>query len=128
MLLEVIWVRRAGPVHEVEVDIVSLEVGKRPLDALGHALMPRVVELGGEEYFLARDAGSLDTIANLLLVAVCKGRVNMTVAVAQGGFNGRLYFVGLGLPGAQANSGDLGARVEGECFAVQLSRGLAMRQ
>lgn len=46
-------------------------------------MVPGVVELGDEEYLLPRNARVLDSFANLLLVAVCKGRVDMTVAFLQ---------------------------------------------
>lgn len=82
--------------------------------------MPGVVELGGEEDLVACDAGSLDAIADLLLVAVGEGGVDVAVAVAEGGLDGVLDLVGLGLPRPQADGGDLGARVEGVCLAAML--------
>lgn len=45
----------------------------------------------------------------------------MAVALLQGDLDGLADLVGLGLPGAQANGGDLVARVEGEGFPIDLS-------
>lgn len=42
-----------------------------------------VVELGGEEERVAGNTRSFDAIANLILVAVCSGGVDMLVAIFQ---------------------------------------------
>jgi hypothetical protein len=49
------------------------------------------------------------------------GRVDVAIAGAQGGVDGAGHLVGLGLPGAQADGGDLLARVEGEGAAGEPS-------
>jgi hypothetical protein len=48
-----------------------------------------------------------------VFVAVGESCVDVAVARQQGVLDGLAHFIGLGLPGAQANGGDLVARVEG---------------
>lgn len=110
-------VEAAGPVDQVQVDVVGLQGGQRVGQGLGHALVVGVVELGGQPDVGAGDARGAQAGADLGLVAVGGGRVEVAVAAAQGGLDGGLDLVGLGLPGAQADGGDLGARVEGVGFA-----------
>jgi hypothetical protein len=83
--------------------------------------VPRVVQLGGQPDVLARHARRADALADLLLVAVGKGRVDVPVAGPQSGLNGPADLTGLGLPCPEANSRDLGARVELEGLAEGLS-------
>ena len=71
--------------------------------------MPGVVKLGGDPDLLSRDAGVLDTLANLGLVAVCEGSVDVAVASEEGSLDGLTNLVGLGLPGTETNSGNLSA-------------------
>lgn len=54
MLLEVLWVRGAGPVHEVQVDVVCLEIFQGRGNSLLDSLVPWVIELGGEPDLAAR--------------------------------------------------------------------------
>lgn len=72
--------------------------------------VPRIVQLGGEPNLGSGHAGGLDALADLLLVAVAIGRVNVAVAGAECGLDGVLDLAGLGLPCAQADGGDLVAR------------------
>jgi hypothetical protein len=109
VLLEVVRVGGRGPVHEVKVDVVNAEVLEGRGDALFHTLVPRVVKLGGDPNLLSRDAGVLDTLADLVLVAVCEGSVNVAVSSEESGLDGLANLVGLGLPRTQTNSGHLGA-------------------
>lgn len=114
VLLEVVRVGAGGPVHEVEVDVVGLEVFEGLCNGLGDALVPGVVELGGEPNLLTGDARGNDAVANLFLILVGKSGINVAVAVLEGGLDSELDLVGGGLPGSQADGGDLGTRVEGE--------------
>lgn len=112
MLLQILRIRAGRPVHEVQVDVVGAQVLERALEGLRSALVPGVVELGGEPDFLARHARRPDALADLLLVAIGKGSVNVAVASPEGGLDGLLDLTGLGLPCSEADGGDLGARVE----------------
>lgn len=111
--------------HEVQVDVVGLQGGEGLLDGLGDALVPGVVELGGQEDVLAWHARGLEAVADLLLVAVGKGRVDVAIPGLQRGLDGRLDGVRRGLPGPQADGGDLGTRVEGVGLSVGGERGVS---
>ena len=117
MMRLVIEIRRARPMHQIQVHIVSAQVAQAVVNRLGHALVPRVVELGGQPDLVARHARRLDALADLLLVAVGKGGVDVAVAGAQRVLDGFGDFVGARLPGAQADGGDLVPCVEGVGFA-----------
>lgn len=121
VLLQVLRGGGAGPVHEVQVDVVGAEVLETLGDALLDTLVPRVVELGGEPDLVTGNTRGLDALTNLLLVAIGERSVDVAVAGAESGLDGVAHLVGLGLPGAQANSGDLVARVEGEGTAARKS-------
>lgn len=113
VLGEVVGVGGAGPVDEVKVDVVGAEVLEGRLNALGHAGVPGVVQLGGEPDLVAGDARVLDTGTNLGLVAVGEGGIDVTVAGEKGIPHGHANLIGLGLPCAQTDGGDLVAGVEG---------------
>lgn len=113
VLLEVLRVRGAGPVHEVQVEVVGLQVLEGLAEALGDALVPGVVELRRQPDLGPGHARGLNPVADLLLVAVGEGRVDVSVACPEGRLNGVLDLVGLGLPCSQAQGWDLGARVQG---------------
>lgn len=113
VLLQVLGRGAARPVDQVQVHVVQPQALEAGVDALRHALVPRVVELGGDPDVGARNPGVADGGADLGLVAVGEGRVDVAVAVLEGGEDGVVDLVGAGLPGAEADDGDLGARVEG---------------
>lgn len=70
VLLQVVGVSRAGPVDQVEVDIVEAKALERRIDSLRDTVVPGVVELGGNPDLLTGNARVTDTITNLGLVAV----------------------------------------------------------
>lgn len=107
MLLEVIGVGGRGPVHQVQVDVVGLEILERRVDALFDAFVPWVVELGGDPDLLAGDTGVLDTLTDLSLVAVGKGGINVAVAGEESGLDSIPDLVGLGLPGTETDGRNL---------------------
>lgn len=111
-LLGVLPVKTGGPVHEVEVDVGGIEVLERGVNGLGDVLVPVVVQLGGEPDLLTGNARGLDALADFLLVAIGIRGVDVSVAGTQSSLDGLLDLTGLGLPGAETDSGHLGARVE----------------
>lgn len=118
VLLLVVGIRRRRPVHQEQIKVIRLKGFQRRSQTLGDVLVPWVVKLGGQPDVLARHARGLDAGANLLLVAVGVGSVDVAVACAEGGFDSGGNFVGLGLPGAEADGGDLVARVKEDGAAV----------
>lgn len=141
MLLLVVGVRGAGPVHQVEVDIAGVEGLQRRVDSFGDDVVPGVVELGGDPDFLTGDTRVFNSLSDLCFIAVCEGtagliirpvseqaarevqqkatlRIDMAVSLQQRMLNGLADLVGLRLPCSQADSWNLGSGVEGECFPV----------
>jgi hypothetical protein len=64
-------------VDEIQVDVVGAQVLERGVDALGDALVPWVVQLGGEPDLAAGYAGGLDAGADFGLVLVGEGGVDV---------------------------------------------------
>lgn len=56
MLLLVIGIRGAGPMHQVEVDIVRVQGLQRGVDSLRNDVVPGVVKLSGDPDLLTGDA------------------------------------------------------------------------
>ena len=69
----VVGVGAAGPVHEVEVYVGDTQVLQRGLNALRHAVVPRVVQLGGNPDLFAGHTGVLDTLTYFGFVTVGEG-------------------------------------------------------
>lgn len=90
VFLEVVGTGRARPVHEVEINIVETKVFQGSVDTLGDALVPGVVEFGGDPDLLARYARSSNSFADFGFVTVGKGRVDISVAYG----DGMLYCLG----------------------------------
>lgn len=117
VLLLVLRVRRAGPVHEVQVHVIQPEVLQAVVDGLGDMLVPGIVQLGRHPDLAARDARGSDPFPDLLLIAVGVSRVNVAIAALKRGLDGSGHLAGLGLPCAKTHGGDLIASVEGELAA-----------
>lgn len=83
-------------------------------------MVPGVVQFGGDPDLVAWHARVLDTGTNLGLVAVGQGGVDVTVACQQGVLHSLADLIGLGLPGAQANGGDLVPGVEGVSLPIKM--------
>lgn len=98
--------------HEIQINVVNAERLQRAVDALLDTLVPRVVELGCDPDLLARDARVLDTLTNLLLVAVGKSRIDMAVSSLECGLDSLTDLTRLRLPCSQTDGGDLCAGVE----------------
>lgn len=126
VLRQVVGVGGAGPVDQVEIDVVDIQVLQRGGKAILHAVVPGVVQLGGDPDLVAGNAGVLDALADLMFVAIGESSVDVAVALQQGVLDGLAHFIGLGLPGAQADGGDLVARVEG--VGLPMRRSLLERE
>lgn len=135
-----VWVGAAWPVNKVQVDVIGTQVLERGVNALSDALVPWVVELGGEPDLAAGDAGGLDSDTDFGLVLVGEGCVDVawgvlgmggigglrgnmegerrTVTAAESALNGLLNFSGLGLPRPEADGWDLGTSVQSERLAA----------
>jgi hypothetical protein len=70
MFLRVLRGGRAGPVNQVEVDVVELEILQRGGKPFPDTLVERVVKFGCDPYLLTGHARCLDAFTNLSLVAV----------------------------------------------------------
>lgn len=109
VLLEIIRVGGRRPVHQVEVNVVDAEILERRGDTLFNALVPWVVELGGDPDLLTGNTRVLDTLTNLGLVAVSESSVDVTITGEESGLDGLANLVGLRLPCAETNGWDFGA-------------------
>ena len=81
--------------HQVQVDVVGLEILERRVDALFDALVPWVVKLGGNPDLLTGDTRVLDAETDLSLVAVGQGSVDVAVTSEESGLDGFANLVGL---------------------------------
>jgi len=95
------------PYHEVEVNVVHVKRLERRSNALFHTLVPWVVQLGRHPDIFTWDARVLDTLSNLVLVAVREGGVDVAVACEECGLDSIADLVWLGLPGAETDGWDL---------------------
>ncbi len=109
-----------GPVDEVEVEVFKAELGKGVVEGGRHilGLVAVVPQLGGDEDVLTLQArhlskGTLEALANLLLVLVDLGQIEMTVSGLEGLVDASADLTRGRLPGAVAKGGNLGAGVEG---------------
>jgi hypothetical protein len=134
MLIQVIWIRRRRPVHQVQVNIAGTQRLQGRVNSFCNTLVymwsvtewhvswgkltPRVVKLGGEPDFTPWDARVLDPTAYFRFVAVGKSGVDVTVAFAEGNFHSLLNLVGAGLPCSKTNCWDFVASVKSESLSV----------
>jgi hypothetical protein len=107
---------RQRPVDEEQVDVVELQLGERPVEGPERVVpaVEAVVELGGHEDLLARDAGVADALADALLVPVHLGGVDVPVTDLQGGLHRLRGLLRLDLVDAEAELRDLHAVVQGD--------------
>lgn len=108
--------------HQIQINVVDAQALQRRVNAFLDLVVPGVVELGGDPDLLAGHARVADAITNLSLVAVGKGSVDVTVALQKGVLDSLADLIGLRLPGAQTDGGDLVAGVE----SVGLPRGILL--
>lgn len=118
--------------HQIQVDIIGIQVLERGLESLLDSLVPWVVELGCDPDLTARDARVLDPLAHFCFVAICQStgclsvpeqdrsdrrfilRINVAVAHLESVLHGFADFVGLRLPCTQTDTRHLGPGVQGE--------------
>lgn len=112
MLIQVIRIGGAWPVHEIQVDVIRAQRLQGRVNALSNTLMPWVIKLSRQPDLLSWDSGIFDPASNFGLVAICKSGIDVSVSFSQGNFHSLLNLVRPGLPSTQANSWDFGARVE----------------
>jgi hypothetical protein len=92
-----------GEVDKVKVEVVEAELSKAVVESRGNIVGPvlRVPELGCDKEVLALDTlaeGPLESLGDLLLVAIDLGKINVLVAGLESLVNGGLDLTGLGLP------------------------------
>ena len=104
--------------HQVEVHVVNPEVLQRRGNALLDAVVPGVVELGGDPDLVAGNTRVADAGTDFGLVAVGQSGVDVTVTLQQRILDRLPDLIGLGLPGAQADGGDFVTRVESVGFPI----------
>lgn len=73
--------------HEVQVNVVGIERFERRSDALFDTLVPWVVELSGDPDLFTWDTRVLDSLSDLVLVAVSKSSVDVAVSSEKGGLD-----------------------------------------
>lgn len=67
--------------HQIKVDIVQSEVLERSVNALRNAVVPGVVQLGGDPDLIPRDAGVSDPVADLGLIPVRKSTDGLSMPI-----------------------------------------------
>ena len=107
-----------GPVDEVEVQVIQLQVAERLLAGSFHQVLVviRAPQLADDEevltfYNLLLQLG-MGGQTHLILILVRVGTVNVTVPKVSHHLHSLCHFAWRGLPGAQPQDGHLGASVE----------------
>lgn len=98
--------------HQVKINVVNAQTLQRAVDTLFDALVPRIVELGGDPNLLARHARVFDALTNLLLVAISQSSVDVAVASLEGSLDSAADLAGLRLPCSETNRWNLCASIE----------------
>lgn len=105
--------------YEVEVHVIHSQRLQRGINALFDAMMPGIVELSRHPNLAARDAGVLDSLADLVFIAIRQRGINVTISNLERHFDNMGDFVGLALPCPETNGWDLAATIEGEGFPTE---------
>ena len=102
---------RHRPVHEIEVQVLAGQVTERAFERGRdlRAAVPIAPQLGGDPELLARHVASrehaLERLADLRLVLIDPGAVEVAVAQVDGLLDGAADLPGRGLPGPQPQGG-----------------------
>ena len=101
-------------VQDQQVDLVDAELGGALLEAVQRLVVAVVADpdLGLDEDLVAGEAGAVDGLADLALVAVRRGGVDVAVAGAQRRLDGRAGLVGRGLEHPEPEGGHRDVVVE----------------
>jgi hypothetical protein len=85
-------------VQDQEVDLVDAELARALLEAVQRLVVAVVAnpDLGLEEHLIAGDAGTVNRLADLALVAVRRRRIDVAVAGHQSRLYGRAGLIGRG--------------------------------
>src|SRR4051812_28955758 len=97
---------RHGPVNQIQINVLETEALQAALESAQRGVIPLVLipELGGDEYFGARDAGVTNRLTHLVLVAVHARGVHVAIPLLQG-LGDRAHRTAARLPNAQADLG-----------------------
>jgi hypothetical protein len=82
----------------IQIDVVHAEGLEGAVNAFGYAVVPCVVELGGDPDLLTWDTGVLDALTDFILVAVGESSVDVAVAGEESVADGVADLVRLALP------------------------------
>ena len=84
--------------HQIEVDVVSLQRLQRRRNAFLNDMVPGVVEFCRNPDLISWDTRVLDTLADLMLVTIRKGGVNVAIASVESCFHSFSNFIWRRLP------------------------------
>ena len=113
-------VRGQRLVQDQQVDLVDAELGGALLEAVQRLVVAVVADpdLGLDEDLVAGQAGAVDGLADLALVAVRRGGVDVPVAGRERRLDGCAGLVGRGLEDPEPEGGHLDAVVQGQLHHV----------
>lgn len=99
VLLLLRLLERHGPVNQIQVKVVSLQIREGLLDSFDNVggLVVRVPELGSQEDLAARHARGFDAGADFLFVVVSCCSVDVAVAALESALDRLGDLIGLGL-------------------------------
>lgn len=83
-------------------------------------MMPGIIELGSDPDLAPRDAGVLDSLADLFFIAVGQCGINVAIPGLQRNFDSMRYLVRSALPCSKTDGWNLIAGVKGEGFPVEI--------
>ena len=83
-------------------------------------MMPGIVELGSDPDLAARDAGVLDSLADLFFIAIGQCGIDVAISCLQRNLDNMRDFIGLALPCSQTDGWNLIASIEGEGFPIEI--------
>lgn len=108
--------------NEVQIHIVCPQTLQTALNAFLNSMMPRIIQLRCQPYLVPWNTGVFDPLPHFMLVPIGKRGIDVSIAFLKGNLDGVANLIGLALPGAKANGGDLVASVEGKGFAILTQR------
>lgn len=79
VLLCVVRVGRAGPVHQVEIDVIQAKALEGRVNALSNAMVPGVVQLSGNPDLTTGNTRVPDTVTDLSFIAIGKSTAGLSI-------------------------------------------------